>query len=355
MKTDNFNHYTGRAISPAEAATRQMAAALGGERIRTLDEAVRTQDSSLSYQVNQLEDFDQTLHKPLSDVTWGRDIDLRPGLKMTAELASFTRSIMGTTGTQSVGGKPWFNPKSNTIPGVSINGEKVARPVRLLAREVAWNEIELERSQDLGQPLDMAQMEALNMSYQMDTDACVYIGDAEMGFKGLVNNDAVVTTADVGNGAWATETDPDKFLGDVNEILVTAWERAAYAVCPSDLLLPPLKFARLVALKVSSAGNISILNYIKENCISAAINGRPLNIRPLKWCNAAARTTAAAPVTKDRMVAYTKDVGRVRFPLVPIRRFTSYVQGLRYATPYAWAYGEMEFLYPETVLYRDNI
>jgi hypothetical protein len=83
--------------------------------------------------------------------------------------------------------------------------------------------------------------------------------------------------------------------------------------------------------------------------ISNNINGKPLNIQPLKWL------TGRGVGPTDRMVAYTNAEDRVRFPMVPVRRETPYYQGIRFIAPYIWAFGAVEFVYPETVLYRDGI
>jgi hypothetical protein len=55
------------------------------------------------------------------------------------------------------------------------------------------------------------------------------------------------------------------------------------------------------------------------------------------------------------MVAYTNNEDRVRFPMVPIRRETPYYLGIKFNAPYIWAFGEVEFPYSETVIYRDGI
>lgn len=318
-------------------------------RGRAQDNRGRSQDSNLAYNINQLEAFDPTFHKPLFSVTWGRDIQLRPGLTMSVESATFTRAKFGTPGTQSAAGKPWLTPKSTTIPGVTINGAKDGNPIHLLAREVTYTSVELERSQDLGQPLDVSQLEALNDSYQLETDAMVYVGDTEVDATGLVNSDSVVTPSNATHGGWIAETNPDHILEDINEVLAASWAATGYAVCPSDLLVPPAQFAKLATMKVSSAGNVSVLQYVRDNCISTVNNNTPLSIRPLKWL------VDRGVSTTDRMVAYTNAADRVRFPLVPMRREQSYVAGIRFSTPYLWAYGHVEFLYPETVAYRDNI
>jgi hypothetical protein len=55
------------------------------------------------------------------------------------------------------------------------------------------------------------------------------------------------------------------------------------------------------------------------------------------------------------MVAYTNDVNRLRFPLVPLQRQTAYYKGIHYMAPYVYGFGEVEFVYPETVRYADGL
>jgi hypothetical protein len=320
--------------------------------IRTQDNGqARTQDSTLAYFVNQLDNFDQRLHEPLFSVTWGRDIKLRTGISMANESTSFTRSTFAGTGTQQASGKPWLSGNSNAIPGVDINGERLVTPLRLLGREISYTSVELERSQLLGQSIDVAKLSAFNDMYQMDTDEQVYIGDTFTGDQGLVNSSEIAVGNVVG-GTWAAAiaaNTPDVVLTQVNEILTTAWAATGYAVCPAELRIPPAQFGLIAMAKVSGQANVSVLEYIKQMAISNNINGKPLNIQPLKWL------TGRGVGPTDRMVAYTNAEDRVRFPMVPVRRETPYYQGIRFIAPYIWAFGAVEFVYPETVLYRDGI
>lgn len=313
---------------------------------------MKTFDSTLAYYVNQLDNLDKKLYEPLFSVTWGRDIKLRTGITMANESTSFIRSTIGAVGTQNATGKPWISPNTTTLPGVSINGERVVLPLRLLGQEVSYSSVELERSQLLGQPIDAQKFNALNTIYQMATDEMIYVGDTAVGAEGLVNS-SLVTSAAVANGAagtpaWTTKT-PDEILKDVNDMITAAWQASGFAVCPDKLLLPPAQFAYISSQKISTAGNVSILTFLEDNSISLRVNGRKLDIQPLKWL------TGRGASGKDRMVAYTNDEERVRFPMVPIRRETPYYLGIKFNAPYIWAFGEVEFVYPETAVYRDGI
>lgn len=308
---------------------------------------IQTQASPLAYLVNQLDNFDQRLHEPLFSVTWVRDIKLRTGISMANESTSFTRSSFAGVDTQNATGKPWLSANSSTIAGVDVNCERIATPLRLLGREISYTSVELERSQLLGQSIDTAKLSAMNNMYQMDTDEQVYIGDTFTGDKGLVNS-TLVSTANVTGAAWASAT-ADVILAQVNEILNAAWSATGFAVCPSELRIPPAQYSLISTRIVSTAGNQSILQYLAQNSIANNVNGRPLNIQPLKWL------TGRGAGATDRMVAYSNQEDFVRFPMVPVRRETAYYSGIRFIAPYIWAFGAVEMVRPETVLYRDGI
>ncbi len=319
---------------------------------------LRTRDSNLAYFINQLENFDPTLHEPLISVSWGRDIKLRPGITMANESTSFTRQAFGGPGSltnaaaPAGGGMPWISKETSAIANVQVNGQKIVLPLRALAREVAYSSIELDRSQLTQQPIDTQQLLALNSLYQMNTDQMVYVGSEDVGATGLINS-SLVTASPVADGVsgdteWSTKT-ADEILADVNTLLHASWLASAYAVCPRGLRLPPAQYSYLCSQKVSSAGNVSILKFLKENSIALNINNAELDIQPVKWLAGAGVDGA------DRMMVYTNDLQYVRFPMVPVRRETAYYQGIMFHAPYVWAFGEVEFVYPETVRYADGI
>lgn len=55
---------------------------------------------------------------------------------------------------------------------------------------------------------------------------------------------------------------------DINLVLSDGWVRSGYAVCPAKIGLAPELFGLLASKKVSSAGNIYVLEYVKINTIA---------------------------------------------------------------------------------------
>jgi hypothetical protein len=315
-----------------------------------------TVDSTGAFLIGELERLDQKLHEPLVSVTWTRDIDLREDVSIADELSSFTNSSFASAGGIIPTGKSWIGKDSNAITGIALNIGKTSNPLYLWGMEISYTIPELLSAQQLGRPVDAQKFSGMQLKHNMDIDEQVYIGDATLGKYGLVNSDlsSIVTTGNVATGAsasrlWSTKT-PDEILFDVNALINACWAASGFAICPDRLLLPPTQYSYLVANKVSFAANMSILEYLKINSLSNAVNGRPLDIQPLKWLTAAARS-----VSTDRMVVYTKDQNRVRFPLVPLQRTPLEYRSIFHITTYFGRLGVVEFVYPETIRYADGI
>lgn len=320
-------------------------------RARTTDQMLtfdsRTIDSSGAFLVGELERLDHKLNMPLSDVTWSRDIDLRSDVSIADEQSSFTNSSFAAAGGPSPNGKSWVGKNTDAIASIALDIGKTAQPLTLWAMQLGWTLPELESAMKVGRPVDVQKYNGLLLKYNMDVDEQVYIGDAQLGVEGLVNS-SKVTASNVSGAVWDSKT-PQQILDDVNLVLNNAWVASGFAVVPDKLLLPPVQFSRLVSRVVSDAGNISLLEFLKNNSLSNAQNGRPLDIQPLKWL------TGRGAAGSNRMVAYTQNESRLRFPLVPLQRTPVEYRDLRQLTTYFGRLGVVEFIYPETVAYADGI
>ena len=322
----------------------------------TFDEM--TIDSTGAFLIGELERLDQKLHEPLVSITWSRDIDLREDVTIADEASSFTNSSFAAAGGINSGGKSFVGKNSNAISGIALDIAKTSQPLYLWAKEVGYTIPELLSAQQMGRPVDTQKYTGMQLKHQMDIDEMVYIGDVDVNRKGLLNSDLVtlgfVDAGLSGSTLWKDKT-PDEVLADVNSLIEECWRSSGYAVCPSKLLLPPAQFAWLVSQKVSSAGNLSILNFLEDNCIALKVNGKKLDIQPCKWCTGRGVDFGSPEVASDRMVAYTQEKDRVRFPLVPLQRTPLEYRSLYQLTTYYGRLGVVEFVYPETVRYADGI
>ncbi|NWC62890.1 major capsid family protein [Cedecea sp. P7760] len=309
----------------------------------TVDRA--TIDSTGALVVGELERMDQSLNMPLVSVKWTRDMPLRSDISIADEVSSFTNTDFVSVGGPNPHGKNWMGKKGTATPGPELDITPTRNNLTPWATEVSWNVLELASAQKLGRPIDTQKYEAMKTKWNMDTDEQVYIGDKDLGVAGLLNLPDVVPLAAA--AAWTATTDPDVMLQDVNLLLTDVWMRSGYAVCPAKIGVAPELFGLMTVKKVSSAGNISVLEYIKINSIAYQENGEPLEIVSIKW--ASKRGVANA----HRMVAYTQDEKYVRFPMVPLLSTPLEYRSMQQLTVYYGKLGQVEAPYSNTISYLD--
>lgn len=331
---------------------------LGGKSCRTVD-------STGAFLVGELERLDLTMHEPLAEVSYGRDIDMREDVTIADEVSSFTLSTYASAGGLGAGnsignGKAWIGKTSTQIGGVGVDIAKIPHQLRPWGLELKYDLLELESSARVGRPVDTQKYDAIQLKHQMDIDEQVYYGDTTTGDTGLVNADLVTNVNPLPNGVsggstWATKS-PAEILSDFNFAITSVWKATAWAVIPSRILLPTDDFGYISTQLVSIAGNTSILKYVLENNLLATSGRGKLEIFPAKWCNGAgAGGTIGDSSTTNRMVVYTKDKKRVRYPMTLLQRTALQYDGMYQKTTYYCRLGVTEVVYPETIGYFDGL
>ncbi|QHW68490.1 DUF2184 domain-containing protein [Raoultella ornithinolytica] len=309
----------------------------------TVDRA--TIDSTGAFVVGELERMDQTLNMPLVSTKWTRDMPLRSDISIADEVSSFTNTDFSSVGGPNPMGKNWMGKKGTATPGPELNIEPTRNNLTPWATEVSWTVLELASAQKLGRPIDTQKYEAMKLKWNMDTDEQVYIGDSGLGVAGMLNLPDITPLAAA--AAWTATTDPDVILQDINLLLTDVWMRSGYAVCPAKIGLAPELFGLLTIKKVSSAGNISVLEYVKINSIAFQENGEPLEIVSIKW---ASKRGAGG---SHRIVAYTQDEKYIRFPMVPLLNTPLEYRSMQQLTVYYGKLGQVEAPYSNTISYLD--
>ena len=296
-----------------------------------------------AFLVGELERLDARVYEPIADFTYGRDIDLRDDVTIADEVSSFIQSeYMGGFGGTGAGKKSFIKGPDSTPARVSVSLKKVATPLTLWGMEVAYTIFELQKAMQAGRPIDVQKHSAMRMKHQLDIDTQVYVGDDEVGVKGLLNSDQV-THENV--GTWIDSTDVKTVIGYFNNILEKAWKATQYNRIPKNLLVPPAIFGKLVSTQLTNT-EMNLLRYVEANNLSVA-NGGTLTIRPVRWL------ADTSLFSTPRIVAYTKAVDVVRFPLVPIASLPVQYRNFEQAVPYFAALGGVEFVRPEMVYYAD--
>ena len=300
--------------------------------------------STGAFLTGELEKLDQTLYAPYSDFTWTRDMPLRNDVTIADEVTSFILQnfAFGFGGT-GAGTKSWIKGMSTTPAQTSVSASKVTSPVTPWGMEVAYDIFELQKAMQVGRPIDVQKYDAMKLKHQYDIEQMVYLGDAEVGVKGLLNNDAVVAKQNIGTLA---DADADKCRDFFNTVLEAAWKATSYIRCPNRILIPPALYAKLASSPLPNTDK-SLLEWIKVNNLAASL-GNGVQILPCRML-----ADSSINSGKGRVVAYTMERDVVRFPLVQLQAMPVQYRSYQQVVPYYGALGAVEFVRPEMIYYGD--
>lgn len=303
-----------------------------------------TVSSTLAFVKGELERIDPNPYLPLEDATWGRDIDTREDVAFYDEVSSFIlENFAGGFGGTGVGKKSWITNSTTTPAQVGVSAQKVMNPMTPWGMEVSFSIRELMQAMAVGRPIDVQKFDALRLKHQLDIDEQVYVGDAEIGVSGLLNNSSV--TAE-NLGAFDSTLTNAQIIDMFATLMNDAWEATGYIRIPDRILVPPTVYARLVATQLTNT-NENLLNYIQRNNLRTQNYGSELKILPCKWLG------NTEYFSTPRIVAYTKARDVVRFPLVRLQALPVQHRDYFQVIPYYGALGAVEFVRPEMVYYGD--
>lgn len=336
----------------------------------------KTIDSSGAFLVGELERLDQTMHQPLSSISWDRDLPVRDDVTLGDEVSSFTQSTFGTPsgpGTGSAIGqkRSFIGKKSTEVPEMDIDIGKVTVPLIPWGEGVAYSLAELASAAQTGRPIDSQKIDALNREFQLQTDAQAYLGWEGNKTTGLINSTGVVAPTNFPNGAaggskwmpgagYAGKT-PSEILTDLASLAYAPWAASGFSIRPNRILLDPQNFNYVSVTPATTAGSKSILRYFLES-YNADTEAKPLMILPLKWLiGAGVGGTLMTQGTTNRAISYYRQPedgdwkqAPVRFPLTMLQRTPVQYDGLFHKLYYWGRLGAPEFVYPETVSYMDG-
>ena len=305
---------------------------------------------STSFYFSELDKFNPTINNPMSDKPWTRDIKFTP-VSLGHQSTSFLRNKYAGQGVSDLQGMPWISDRGSITQEIDVDAERVVTPVRPLGYSVTMTKIEEATDQLTFINTLQQKMEGLQEYYQFMSNQYTYIGSSDVGAEGLVNNSSV-TASNVPNGGggtpqWETKT-PDEIILDLGNILIDFNDNTGNVLYPDTLLIPHSSYNYIAQTPRSTNSDTSILDWFLKNNVSSR-QGVDFKINPVNYLE-----DAGAGGTK-RMVAYINQQKYIRLPLMQLTPLANDVQGIKMSRIYVWKYGELERVYPATMLYRDDI
>lgn len=306
-----------------------------------------------AFLVSELEKRDPLIRKPLTSVTYPRDININVGGGWVDYVSAMSVAY-GITGGSENG--PVAAGGANGLPVVQASVDKGVYKAHVFATALRVMFVDMQKSNYIGRSLDQLLQDGVRLTYDKHMDANVYVGLSDFGTTGLVNNPDAVETAVVngaaGTATWATKT-PLEILADINTAITSVWTNAEYdtEAMPNHILIPYEQYTLIMNTPVTDLATETILDFVLKNNV-AAKNGGSLYIGATRWCK------GAGTGSKDRMVVYVNHERYVNVDeLVPMTRAMTQPNAANfcYDTAYAANISEVQVFYPKTIGYFDGI
>ena len=305
-----------------------------------------------AYFIGQLEAFDQRMAMPITAVTYSRDIERRPDIGPYNELASFTRlKFAAAQGDQD--DIEFDSDVTTEYQQVNVEQEKITTPIFAKTMKTRWTLAEIEKAALAGMPLETQLFEAINTDNQLKIDRLHYMGSQKYGFGGLLNHGSVLNVSPVAAGAGGLPNfeakTPEEILADVNEILRSVWTATGLAIMPNRILVSQ-RIMSALSIPIAPLSGVSILKYLQDNAICKIIDGKELEIVPVKWAS------GAGAAGTDRMVAYVPGLDNLASIFSPMQQYGAMeVRDVAFHQHYRFAFGGLQLRYPEKMAYRDGL
>ena len=305
-----------------------------------------------AYFIGQLEALDQRMAMPITAVTYSRDIERRPDIGPYNELASFTRlKFAAAQGDQD--DIEFDSDVTTEYQQVNVEQEKITTPIFAKTMKTRWTLAEIEKAALAGMPLETQAFEAMNTDNQLKIDRLHYMGSQKYGFGGLLNHGSVLNVSPVAAGAGGLPNfeakTPEEILADVNEILRSVWTATGLAIMPNRILVSQ-RIMSALSIPIAPLSGVSILKYLQDNAICKIIDGKDLEIVPVKWAS------GAGAAGTDRMVAYVPGLDNLASIFSPMQQYGAMeVRDVAFHQHYRFAFGGLQLRYPEKMAYRDGL
>ena len=233
------------------------------------------------------------------------------------------------------------------LPESDINASKSSIPVFYGGNSYGYSLDELRKSQQLRIPLDVTKGRMSLRGFQEHAQRVAFFGDADRGITGLFNGANVQLANSLLNFTSATG---QEIVSYMNALLIKVWKNSAETHLADVFALDSDNWAIISEKRMDAGTDTTVLEYFKKNNLFTAKTNQPLTVKSSFELN-----TAGVGDT-PRMMAYElNDENLVMHMPMPWRPLAPQPVGLRVNISAEYKFGGVEFRYPGSAAYHDNV
>jgi hypothetical protein len=241
----------------------------------------------------------------------------------------------------------FIGANAKDLPQSDINASKSTIPVFYGGNSYGYSLDELRKSQQMRIPLDTTKGRASRRGFEEHAQRVAFLGDADRGITGLFNNANVQLSNSLLDFSAATG---QAIVSYLNAVLINVWQNSAETHLANVLALDSDNWAIISEKRMDSGTDTTVLEYFKKNNLYTARTNQPLTVKS----NYELKTAGAGGV--PRIIAYElNDENLVMHMPMPWRPVAPQPKGLRVEINAEYKFGGVEFRYPGSAAYHDNV
>ena len=257
----------------------------------------------------------------------------------------------------------WRSPLDQSLPTVTYSLNKVLIPIQVGGVEAVFDR---EDARQVNFGLDFSLLDKLpsimRMACERHVEETVFYGDNNVNFRGFLGYTGVPVSSspDIGrlNGAAQGTAEarqlrnmtPEQIIFVFNNAIQTVWTTSRFEHLPDTFFVDGDTMGLLASTLISTAGNQSVLSYLKRNNIYTAQTGRELNFIAIRYLS-----NAGSNDTK-RMVCCEFDSDNVMLPFpIPFDLLTPQEWKMGVYLPAEYKFGSYHIPYPRAYSYIDGV
>ena len=239
---------------------------------------------------------------------------------------------------------------TTTFDSVDVAFQKIEVPIVRWRKSTGWTDIELARSQVLGEAVDIERVEALNKEAYQTLQKVAFIGHKQRAdITGLLNNKTVKTMKGAFNKPVAQMT-YDEAVDAFSELFLKVTEQTGNIQAPNTIAIDNRDYGYLAKITKPGESSLSALMFLERTF--SMIAGHEVQFKRIPGEFAKQVTN-----NKTRLLAYYNDPDYVIWDVPMTPQFTEPFEkdggGFNIQVLSTMAFGAVCFLEPLSAMYVD--
>lgn len=319
----------------------QVTATLDNGETLSYDDQIATTDDGLAFYISQIGGLETKVYESKF-----RKIIFHDMIPVDTSQPDWVDNVSYISYNAVTIGK-FIGASANDVPQADIEAAISTIPVFLGSSGYSYSLDELRKSSNLRIPIDATKATMAFRGFQEHAQRVGFFGDPDRGITGLFNGANVQLSNSAINYATATGSEIVAYL---NANLKSVWLNSVETHLPDTQVIDSDSFAIISEREMGTGRDTTVLEYYKKNNLFTAITDQPLDVRQSYELN-----TAGAGGTK-RIMAYEKTPENLVMHMpMSWRQLPPQANGLKINVAAEYKFGGVEFRYPGSAAYHDNV